>query len=124
MTISHTYEDIKRQLKRDINRLGLPVDFTLTLKLYSVRYEGRYNPNVKNVILYLYADKGLMLRHTYEHLLTYAIHEAVHHFQWKHDPTFKRVHGVMHNDDFKRIYKSSLELAHTLNILKKEKLCC
>lgn len=87
----------------DLNRVGLKTDFRLEIRGYSKRYEGRYDPNTETVVIYANNERNELI--DYEHILDIAIHEATHHFQWKHDPNFIRVKGVMHNQEFYELYE-------------------
>jgi hypothetical protein len=84
-----------------LSTIGLPVDFKLDIRGYSRTYNGRYDPRKEKIILYSLDEEGRTL--ALNHLILVVIHEAVHHYQWKHDITFTRVKSVMHNEDFKSL---------------------
>lgn len=108
-------DKIKQQLMKDIQSVGLPVDFELELRGYSKVYNGRYESKKEKVILYPLKKNGEL--RDYEVLLRYAIHEAIHHYQWKHDPNFVRIKGVMHNVEFHKLENYYLKRAKELKLL-------
>ncbi len=98
--------NLKEQLQNDIKKLGLPTDYKLELRGYSIVYDGRYDPNKKLVIIYTRYSDNTVLKYSF--LFDTLLHEVIHHYQWCHDPTFVRHKGVMHNPQFyalKRWYK-------------------
>lgn len=95
-------QELEEKLRYDLSKIGLEVDFTLSLRPYSKSYFGRYDISTSTIILYvLKTPKGEM--YSYEDLLLTTIHEAIHCKQW-HDPKYKRIRGVMHDLEFKRLY--------------------
>ena len=95
-------QELEMRLRNDLSKVGLDDDFTLSLRPYSKSYFGRYDIATSTIILYVYkTPKGEM--YPYEELLLTTIHEAIHCKQW-HDPNYKRVKGVMHDLEFKRLY--------------------
>ena len=98
-----TFEELKICILDDLTILGLPTDFILELKEYHKTYEGWYNPNTKKVVVFTNDDYNKPL--DYDTIIRVAIHEAIHHYQYVHDPSFKRYKGIMHNADFKRLEK-------------------
>ena len=114
-------QDLEMKLRNDLSKVGLDVDFTLSLRPYSKSYFGRYDIASSTIILYVYqTPNGVM--YPYEDLLLTLIHEAIHCKQW-HDPNYKRVRGVMHNLEFKRLYALYSNRAKA-RILLKEVLNC
>lgn len=107
-------------LLHDLALIGVPMDFSLVLKNYSKTYCGRYDPNTSTIILYIYEDSLCTRLVPYCGLLRTAIHEAVHHYQWRHDINFKRVKGVMHNADFYELERHWIDKASHLNLFNKE----
>lgn len=95
-------QELESQLRQDLKKIGLDVEFNLSIRPYSKSYFGRYDIASSTIILYVYkTPKGSM--YSYEDLLLTTIHEALHCKQW-HDPKYKRVRGVMHDIEFKRLY--------------------
>lgn len=95
-------QDLEMRLRNDLSKIGLDVEFTLSLRRYSKSYFGRYDINTSTIIVYVQkTPKGEM--YSYEEILLTTIHEAIHCKQW-HDPKYKRVRGVMHDVEFKRLY--------------------
>lgn len=102
------FNKLHTQLKSDLEKAGIPKDFLLVIKPFSKRYDGRYNPNTRRVIIYRYEDKEGRVEKPYLELLETLIHESVHHYQWAHDINFNRVKGVMHNKDFNCLFDTWL----------------
>lgn len=95
-------QELETQLREDLSKIGLDVKFTLSLRPYSKSYYGRYDVANSTIIIYVQkTPNGEM--YSYEELLLTTIHEAIHCKQW-HDPKYKRVKGVMHDLEFKRLY--------------------
>ena len=106
---------LETQIKEDIERVGLPTDFKLELRGYSVRLDGTYNPEIKRVVIYAREENG-MLR-DYDEIIEIAIHEAVHHYQWNYEEGFVRRKGVMHNAKFHKKYNECIsKLKEGLNV--------
>lgn len=95
-------QELEMKLRNDLSKIGLNVEFTLSLRPYSKSYFGRYDINTSTIIIYVQKTPNGEL-YSYEDLLLTAIHEAIHCKQW-HDPNYKRVKGVMHDIEFKRLY--------------------
>lgn len=89
---------LRYSLISDLEQLGLPIDFKLDIRGYSKTYNGRYDPNKDLILLYALESDGSF--RPYEELLEIVVHEAVHHYQWKHQEDFVRLKGVMHNTEF------------------------
>ena len=94
---------LRKRILNDLDSIGIPTDFELDLRGYSKIYEGRYDSAKQLVILYVEDENGEFL--PYSEIIRVAIHEAIHHLQWQHDPNFVRIKGVMHNNDFKQLLK-------------------
>lgn len=103
---------LRNQLLYDLDSIGIPLDFTLDLRGYSKIYEGRYDSAKKLMILYVEEYDGTLL--PYKEIIRVAIHESIHHIQWQHDPNFKRIKGVMHNAQFKHLFKIYMERYNSL----------
>lgn len=109
-------QDLEKQLRRDISKIGLDVEFTLSLRPYSKSYFGRYDIATSTIILYVQkTERGDM--YSYEDLLLTTIHEAIHCKQW-HDPKYKRVKGVMHDIEFKKLYALYSNKAKAMLLLR------
>jgi len=100
---------LKIRLLNDLKYVGIPIDFNLVIKPFSKRYNGRYDPNSRTVILYRYEDSECTIKIDYNTLLETLVHEAVHHYQWVHDINFKREKGTMHDSNFYYIYNKWIE---------------
>lgn len=111
---------IYTRLIDDINTLGLPIDFLLTLKDFSKYYYARYVVESSNIILYTKDEEGNQL--PYSELLTHVIHEAIHHYQWKHDPKFIRLKGIMHNSKFWELNNYYVNKALELNLIERNNI--
>lgn len=97
-------QELEMSLRNDLSKVGLDVEFTLSLRPYSKSYFGRYDINTSTIIVYVQkTPNGEM--YSYEEILLTTIHEAIHCYQW-HNPEFKRVRGVMHDLEFKRMYNT------------------
>lgn len=86
-----------------LKQLGLPCDVDIELRGYSETYNGRYDTENQRIFLYHLECDGTLI--DLDTLLSTARHEAIHHYQWRHDPNFKRVQGTMHNAEFDRLEK-------------------
>ena len=95
-------QELEMRLRNDLSKIGLDVKFTLSIRPYSKSYFGRYDVASNTVILYVQKIRGGDM-YSYEELLLTTIHEAIHCLQWC-DPKFKRIKGVMHDLEFKRLY--------------------
>ena len=96
-------DDIKYVLRN----VGLPTDFKLELRGYSERYWGLYYQEEKRIVLYVLDELGEYL--PYYAILCTAIHEAIHHYQHS-KPDFIRVHGIMHDAEFKELEQRYLSM--------------
>lgn len=88
------------EIKHIIKDMGLPTDFHIELRGYSERYWGSYYPDKKKIVLYVLDEIGEYL--PYYAILCTALHEAIHHYQHS-KPDFVRVHGIMHDTEFKEL---------------------
>lgn len=114
-------QELETQLRKDLSNIGLDVEFTLSLRPYSKSYFGRYDIKSSTIIVYVQkTPNGEM--YSYEELLLTTIHEAIHCKQW-HDPKYKRVKGVMHDLEFKRLYDLYSNRARA-RVLFKEVVSC
>lgn len=107
---------IEQKIMRDLETLGLPLDFNLKMKGYSKCYYGRYDPRTEVITLYpLDEDKKSYM--DYDTIIKTAIHECIHHYQWKHDKSFKRVRGVMHDAKFKKMERDYFQSAYEKGVI-------
>lgn len=114
-------QELEAKLRNDLLEIGLDVEFKLSLRPYSKSYFGRYDINSSTIIVYVQkTPNGEM--YSYEDILLTTIHEAIHCKQW-HDQNFKRVKGVMHDLEFKRLYALYSDRAKA-RILFKEAINC
>lgn len=88
--------------------IGLPVDeVEVVFRPYSKTYYGRYYPSKNEdkarprVVLYPYEVDGSFM--SYCLILDNGIHEFIHHLQYV-SGSFIRRKGVMHNQDFWKLY--------------------
>lgn len=95
-------QELEKRLREDLIKIGLVEDFTLSLRPYSKTYFGRYDISSSTVIVYVNKTES-GTPYSYEELLLTTIHEVIHCKQW-HDKNHKRVRGVMHDTEFKRLY--------------------
>lgn len=110
-------QKLYEKLLSDLKKLGISKNFNLILKDYSKRLLGRYNPNNKNLTLYVYPYKKGVYMYPYEELFKTFIHEVVHSIQ-HNNPSFIRVKGVMHNEEFYKMYNDLIQKSYDLRILK------
>lgn len=100
--------DLEHKLLSDLRALGIDVrGFELVLKPFSKSYYGRYVPRSKKIFLYAYEDSETTTMYRYSNLFKTLLHEVVHHIQWS-DPDYVRIKGVMHNEEFYKIYNRLL----------------
>lgn len=107
---------LKKQLYMDLHKVGLPTDFELELRGYSKVYNGLYYPDKCKVVIFTLESNGETI--PYDILLKSLIHEATHHYQWKHQSGYKRIKGIMHDTTFHRINTKCVNLAYDLKLLK------
>jgi len=110
-------QEFYKKLLSDLKKLGIPKKFNLVLKDYSKNFFGRYNPNNKNLTLYVYPYKKGVYMYPYEELFKTFIHEVVHSIQ-HNNPSFIRIKGVMHNEEFHTLYNELIQKSYELKILK------
>lgn len=88
----------------DLRKIGIDEEFKLQLKPFSKTYYGRFSPKTKTITIYLYLDPHHKVLFDYRSLFMTAIHEAIHCIQWS-DKSFVRKKGVMHNQEFYRLFR-------------------
>ena len=96
-------EDFHSRIIRDLRRIGITEEFELELRDFSKTYYGRYSPTKNRITLYIYLDPLCKVLVDYKSLFLTAIHEAIHCIQWN-DKSFVRKKGVMHDEEFFRLY--------------------
>lgn len=97
-------EKLYNKLLTDLKLLGFDTTgFELKLRPYSKSYYGRYHIQKKIIIVYIYSDKNMVHMIPYSQLFKTLIHEAIHHVQWSNSE-YVRVKGVMHNEEFYKLY--------------------
>ena len=94
-------KSLKNYFYTSLKELGLPTDFELHFRDHNKRIYGCYDMRDRKIFLYLYEDKECRILYPLSHLYTVIIHEAIHHYQYKHENGYKRKKGVMHNSSFK-----------------------
>ena len=114
--IQEQLEDMKITLLNDLEKIGLPTDFTLDFRGYSSTYEGRYNIEKKRIKIYALEENGELRPHS--ELLPILIHEAIHHWQFNYQVNFVRYKGVMHNHMFKTKYAECIARAKELKLIE------
>ena len=102
--------DLYSVLIEDISSLGIATDFKLELKSYSKSYLGRYVVKSSKIQVYIYENKSCTVIRPYKEILNTVIHEAIHHIQHK-NPDFKRIKGVMHDEEFYKLHEQYKSLA-------------
>ena len=96
-------QELYHRLKTDLRNIGIKEDFDLELTPYSKPFYGRYGPTRNTIILYVCEDSSCTRFIPYKELFLTLVHESIHCIQW-HDKSFVRVKGVMHNEEFHRLY--------------------
>ena len=110
-------QELETQLRNDLSKIGLDVEFNLSLRKYSKSYYGRYDVVTSTIIVYVHKNPNGDM-YSYEDILLTTIHEAIHCKQW-HDPNYKRLRGVMHDTEFKRLYALYSNRARARILLRK-----
>ena len=99
-------DELRTKLLNDLRALNINTDgMTLVVKPYSKSFYGRYYPKDNRIFLYAYKDPERTCMYPYNQLMKTLLHEVVHFIQWN-DPEYVRVKGIMHNEEFYRIYNS------------------
>ena len=99
-------DELRTKLLNDLRALNINTDgMNLVVKPYSKSYNGRYYPKDNRIFLYAYKDPNRTCMYPYFRLMKTLLHEVVHFIQWN-DPEYVRVKGIMHNEEFYRIYNS------------------
>lgn len=104
-------EELKMRLIKDLELVGLPInEVDLQIRPYSKSYFGNYFPvcddrKVAKIYLYPYISKMNRIMYPYSELLLTTIHEMCHHIQFS-SSEFVRKHGVMHDENFWKLYNT------------------
>ena len=113
------FDTLKDRLLCDLKSLRINVEgFELVLKPFSKSYYGRYVPKSKKIFLYVYSDKEQNHLYKYSQLFETLLHEVVHYLQWT-DPDYVRVKGVMHNEEFFKLFNRLLSEHKRKRVLKR-----
>lgn len=102
-----TKEQLEETLVGVLKYVGIDTSIMhFRVKRYSKKYAGVYHPNTTNTFVYLIKDideNGNVIPFTMLELVYTSIHEACHAIQW-HDENYKRIKGVMHDEQFYKLY--------------------
>lgn len=113
--------ELQHRLFSDLRDLRLPVDeVEVFFRPFSKTYYGRYFPatqtcGAKMHIYPLASPDGAML--DYDTVLDTAIHEFCHHIQYADG--LVRVKGVMHNEQFWRLYNHYKTRAREMRLIER-----
>lgn len=116
-------QELIDKLGRDLKLVGLPVEEVeiRLAKRYSKTYYGMYYPATEkyptHMRLYPYRVKGSNLMYPYEKILGTAIHEMCHHLQYS-APDFAPKKGVVHNEEFWKLYNDYILVAKAVGVMK------
>lgn len=113
-----TISELEDKLLTDLKSLNIEGDFSLVIKKFSKSYLGKYNPNNNKLFLYVYPSANCKYMYSYDYIFKNFLHEVSHYLQYK-DPKFKRVKGVMHNEDFYKRYNNLVNSAYTKRIIRR-----
>ena len=116
-------EDLMTRFLCDLSSLGLPVnEVDVEFRPYSKTYYGRYYPSVKEdvkkprVVIYPYEENGEYMN--YDTILENGVHEFIHHLQYV-SGSFIRRKGVMHNEQFWKLYNFYMNRAYRFGLIQK-----
>lgn len=94
----------ERELYDKLVYISGVADFQLELvPIHSKCYWGRYYPNRKLIRLYEFDVNGQP--YDAEVLIREGLHELSHHIQYYHLPFWERKKGVMHDEEFWKLYR-------------------
>lgn len=120
-TLNSSLIGLKERLLSDLRTLDIDTKgFELSLRPFSKSYYGRYDPKTKTIIVYAYSDKGLTNLYPYGQLFETLVHEVVHHLQWV-NPEYVRVKGIMHNEEFYKMYNKFIRVYKRKLVFKRVK---
>ena len=109
-------KNLENRFNQDFVAMGIHDRVPIVLKKYSKTRWGRYNPNKDEIIIYIYTSKDCTNQIEYHSLFKALLHEYVHWLQ-HHSKNWKRRKGVMHDEDFWKMYRSLLNIAVERGIL-------
>ena len=117
-----TLKDLEIRLLNDLKTLNINTEnLELVVKPYSKSYYGRFYPKNNRIFVYPYRNPDRTCMYPYTQLFKTALHEAVHFIQWN-DPDYVRIKGVMHNEEFYRIYNKLENQYKRKLVMKRVKL--
>lgn len=114
---------LKHKLTKDLLKIGLPVSYVdLEIRGYSKTKYGvcipAKPPYIKSkVYIYPYYQRDSKVMFPYDFILYQAIHEMCHHLQFS-DYSYIRVKGVMHDEEFWRLFNYYRDIAVNKRLLK------
>lgn len=118
--------ELKHRLYNDLKLIGLPVhEVSLGIRPFSKTYYGNYYPvygeegKMPRVYVYPWKDKQRKESYAYSFILDTAIHEMVHHLQHT-DPNWVRYEGVMHDEQFWKLYNYYIFRAKILEVIESD----
>jgi len=116
-------EEIKTRICSDLSQIGLPVyEVDIEIRPYSKTFYGRYFPTCDEnlakpkVYIYPYDEKGNIDYDTI--FCKSAVHEMIHHLQYI-SPFWQRKRGVMHDEQFWKMYNFYVERAEKLGVVRR-----
>lgn len=109
-------KNLENKFRQDFVSMGILDRVPIVMKKYSKTRWGRYNPNKDEIIIYVYASKDCREMIDYHSLFKALLHEYVHWVQY-HSKSWKRQKGVMHDEEFWKMYHSLLNTAVKRGIL-------
>lgn len=109
-----------------MKEVGLPVE-EVEIRLanrYSKTYYGMYYPVTDkygaHMRIYPYRIKGSSIMYPYDKILETAIHEMCHHLQYS-VPGFTPKKGIVHNEEFWKLYNDYTTMAREHGLLDWER---
>lgn len=107
---------LEKYMLEVLKKIGLPTDFSLEIKGYSVTHEGKYLYATHKIILYVYKDREMTEMYSSAKLLSVLIHEAIHYLQHI-NPQHIRYKGIVHDREFYALEQQYLLKARSLGYL-------
>lgn len=115
--------ELKDRLESDLKSLGLLDVADIELDFYNKNYEGHYYPDRNLVRVYAFYDKMLKTPYSYDYLFRNILHELAHSIQYN-SPGFVRYAGIMHNEDFWKIYNKLVNFAVKKGVVCSDENLC